>query len=395
MPTPGRKVAGQSLGEVLSLISSGAATTRADIARITGLARSTVTQRVDALMAHGFVDEEADGGSTGGRPPRRLVLRTREHTVAGVDLGASHCRVALLDIGGTLLTAQEDPLMIADGPQAVLRHVERALHTLLKDAGRSPRTLRSIGVGVPGPVDFSTGRPVDPPIMPGWHQYPIPDFFDEHFGVRALVDNDVNVMALAEQRRAFSSTRYMLYIKVGTGIGCGIVTDGRLHRGAQGSAGDIGHIRVGEREELCRCGNSGCLEAIAGGVALARRLSALGLEAASGLDVVRLVRKGNRDAIRMVREAGRAVGDVLAGLVNFFNPETVVLGGALAAVHEQLLAGVREAVYRRSHPLATHVLRIEPSRTGQNGAAIGAGILAVEHALSPEQVDRVLAGVVG
>ncbi|MCX4673161.1 ROK family transcriptional regulator [Streptomyces sp. NBC_01381] len=381
-----------SPGEVLALIRTGAAATRADIARLTGLARSTVSQRVDALIAHDFVIEEADGGSTGGRPPRRLRLRTREHAVAGVDLGASHCRVALLDIGGEMLALREDPLSIADGPQEVLGHVERTLNSLLKEADRDAASLQSIGVGVPGPVEFSTGRPVDPPIMPGWHQYPIPEFFAERFGARALVDNDVNVMALAEQRRAFPDTRYLLYIKVGTGIGCGIVADGRLHRGAQGSAGDIGHIRVGDTEEPCRCGNSGCLEAVAGGAAIARKLSGLGLEAASGSDVVRLVKSGNRDAVRMVREAGRAVGEVLAGLVNFFNPDTVVVGGALAAVHDQLLAGVREAVYRRSHPLATHVLRIEPSRTGENAAAVGAGILAVEHALSPRQVDRVLAG---
>lgn len=379
-------------GEVLALLRTGAVETRADIARMTGLARSTVSQRVDALIAHGFLTEEADGGSTGGRPPRRLRLRTREHAVAGVDLGASHCRVALLDIGGEMLALREDPISIADGPQEVLGHVERTLHTLLKETERDAASLQSIGVGVPGPVEFSTGRPVDPPIMPGWHQFPIPEFFAERFGPRALVDNDVNVMALAEQRRAFPDTRYLLYIKVGTGIGCGIVADGRLHRGAQGSAGDIGHIRVGDIEDPCRCGNSGCLEAVAGGAAIARKLSDLGLQATSGSDVVRLVKSGNRDAVRMVREAGRAVGEVLAGLVNFFNPDTVVVGGALAAVHDQLLAGVREAVYRRSHPLATHVLRIEPSRTGENAAAIGAGILAVEHALSPRQVDRALSG---
>ncbi|MER6103286.1 ROK family transcriptional regulator [Streptomyces sp. NPDC001832] len=384
--------ASHSPGEVLALISSGAVATRADIARITGMARSTVSQRVDALIAHGLVDEDADGGSTGGRPPRRLALRTREHAVAGVDLGASHCRVALMDIGGATLAVQEEPLSIGDGPDLVLRHVERTVRTLLDEAHRKPETLRSIGVGVPGPVEFSTGRPVDPPIMPGWHQYPIPEFFAARFGVRALVDNDVNVMALAEQRRAFPDCRYLLYLKVGTGIGCGIVAEGQLHRGAQGCAGDIGHIRVADLDDPCRCGNSGCLEAVAGGASLAAKLVGLGLDATSGSDVVRLVQSGNRDAVRMVREAGRAVGEVLAGLVNFFNPDTVVMGGALAAVHDQLLAGVREAVYRRSHPLATQLLRIEPSRTGENAAAVGAGILAIEYALSPAQVNRQVAG---
>lgn len=318
--------ASHSPGEVLALISSGVVATRADIARITGMARSTVSQRVDALIAHGLVDEDADGGSTGGRPPRRLALRTREHAVAGVDLGASHCRVALMDIGGATLAVQEEPLSIGDGPDSVLRHVERTVRTLLDEAHRKPETLRSIGVGVPGPVEFSTGRPVDPPIMPGWHQYPIPEFFAARFGVRALVDNDVNVMALAEQRRAFPDCRYLLYIKVGTGIGCGIVADGQLHRGAQGCAGDIGHIRVADLDDPCRCGNSGCLEAVAGGASLAAKMVGLGLDATSGSDVVRLVQSGNRDAVRMVREAGRAVGEVLAALVNFFNPDTVVMG---------------------------------------------------------------------
>ncbi|MFG3133201.1 ROK family protein [Streptomyces tendae] len=377
---------------MLALISSGVAVTRADIARHTGLARSTASQRVDALIAHGFVEEDTEASSTGGRPPRRLSLRTHGHAIAGVDIGASHCRVGLLDIGGNLLASREDPLTIADGPESVLGHVERTLRTLLEAAdGTVSRTLRAIGVGVPGPVEFSTGRPVDPPIMPGWHHYAIPEFFEERLGVRALVDNDVNVMALAEQRRAHSDALHLLYLKVGTGIGCGIVAGGHVHRGAQGSAGDIGHIRVGERDEPCRCGNSGCLEAIAGGAALAERLQESGLDATGSLDIVQLVREGNREAVRTVREAGRAVGEVLSGLVNFFNPETVVVGGALSAIHDQLLAGVREAVYRRSNPLATHVLRIEPSRIGENAGAIGAGLLAIEHSLSPAQVDRVLA----
>lgn len=226
---------GQAPGDVLALISSGVAVTRAEIARRTGLARSTVSLRVDALIAHGFVDEGAEAPSTGGRPPRRLSLRTRGYAVAGIDIGASHCRVALLDVGGALLVAREDPLTIADGPEAVLGHVERTLRTLLETAGgAASRTLRAIGVGVPGPVEFSTGRPVDPPIMPGWHHYAIPEFFEERFGVRALVDNDVNVMALAEQRRAWPDALHLLYLKVGTGIGCGIVADGRVHRGARG-----------------------------------------------------------------------------------------------------------------------------------------------------------------
>src|SRR5918992_1550866 len=373
MPTSSgdRRAAIGSAGHVLTLISAGSATTRADLARVTGMARSTISQRVDALVAHGLIREVDESESTGGRPPRQLRLRTEDNMVMGVDLGATHCRLALLDISGRVLAARED--------------------SLLDDAGRPLGALRAIGMGVPGPVEFATGRPNNPPIMPGWNEYPIPEFFTERYGISVLVDNDVNVMALGEQRRAFPDTRYLMFVKIGTGIGCGIIADGDLHRGAQGCAGDIGHIRVSGHEEAgCRCGNSACLEAVAGGAALARQLTDHGFEVSTGSEVVELVMSGNIQALRLVREAGRVVGEVLAGLVNFFNPEVIVIGGVLSAVHDHLLAGVREVIYRRSLPLATHHLEIVPSTTGADAAALGAGILAIEHFLSPGHVDQVL-----
>ncbi len=392
-PVPGddRALPG-SPGDVLTLIGAGSATTRSDLARVTGLARSTVSQRVDELIDRRLVIETDGGESTGGRPPRLLSLRTDDNTVAGVDLGATHCRVTLLDIAGRALSCCEDRLLIDDGPETVLAHVDDRVRRLLSEAGRPVSALKAIGMGVPGPVEFATGRPNNPPIMPGWNEYPIPDFFADRFGVPVYVDNDVNVMALGEQRSAFADTRYLLFVKVGTGIGCGIVADGRLHRGAQGSAGDIGHIRVSGHDDAgCRCGNSACLEAVAGGGALARRLGELGFAAETGSDVVALVQAGNTQALRLVREAGRLIGEVLAGLVNFFNPEVIVIGGVLAKVHDQLLAGIREAIYRRSLPLATRRLEIVPTSVGVDAAAMGAGILAIEQFLAPDNINRLLA----
>ncbi|GLW06253.1 sugar kinase [Microtetraspora sp. NBRC 13810] len=380
-----------SPGDVLTLISAGSATTRSDLARVTGLARSTISQRVDALIERGLVLETESGESTGGRPPRQLRLRTTDHVVAGVDLGATHCRTILMDISGATLGTCEDPLLIDEGPEVVLAHVDERIARLLAEAGRPASALKAIGIGVPGPVEFATGRPNNPPIMPGWNDYPVPEFFAGRYDASVLVDNDVNVMALGEQRYAFAGTGYLLFVKVGTGIGCGIVAEGRLHRGAQGSAGDIGHIRVSGHEDAgCRCGNSACLEAVAGGAALARRLSELGLSAETAADVVALVQNGNTQALRLVREAGRLIGEVLASLVNFFNPEVIVIGGVLARVHDHLLAGIRETIYRRSLPLATHHLTIVPSRTGVDAAALGAGILAVEHYLSPDNINRII-----
>jgi predicted NBD/HSP70 family sugar kinase len=182
-------------------------------------------------------------------------------------------------------------------------------------------------------------------------------------------------------------------IKVGTGIGCGIVAGGHIHRGGQGAAGDIGHIRVSGRDDvICHCGNVGCLEAVAGGHALATALTEAGIEAANSRDVVALVRGGNPLAVRMVREAGRSLGEVLAGCVNFFNPQVVVIGGDLAEVHEQLLAGVREVTFQRSLPLATRDLRTLPSGLGDRAGIIGAAIMVIEHVLAPEVIDRVVQG---
>nr|WP_274613915.1 ROK family protein [Streptomonospora nanhaiensis] len=319
-------------------------------------------------------------------------MATERNCVVGVDLGATHCRVALMDIGGTLLADREDPLRITEGPEAVLRHIDERMHELLAQAGRPLAAVKAIGIGVPGPVEFATGRPVNPPIMPGWHEFPIPDYFTSRYDLEVLVDNDVNALALGEVRHGSTAADNLLFVKVGTGIGCGIIAGGRLHRGAQGAAGDIGHIRVpGADTAACRCGNTGCLEAVAGGAALAARLAEAGVPAADGRAVVDLVSSGDPLAVRLVREAGRDIGDVLAGLVNFFNPEAIVVGGVMAAAHEHLLAGVREVIYQRSLPLATHRLTVVPTEAGEAGGALGAGRLAIDHILDPRNIDRALA----
>jgi predicted NBD/HSP70 family sugar kinase len=378
-------------GAVLRLIRDGDAVTRADIARHTGLARSTVAQRVDALLAHRLVHEVGGTASTGGRPPTALAFNHEAGSVLVADLGATHARLAVSDLAGALLTEFASDLDIALGPERVLDWVDERFAELLREAGRDPGGVHGIGVGVPGPVDFSRGEPVNPPIMPGWDGFSIPDWFAGRYDAPVLVDNDVNIMALGEQRTHWRACRHLLCVKVGTGIGCGIVADGHIHRGAQGAAGDIGHVRIsGHDEVVCRCGNIGCLEAVAGGGALARRLAEAGREASHGRDVVRLVRAGDPLAIRMVREAGRNLGEVLASCVNFFNPAVIVIGGDVAEAHAQLLAGVREVTFRRSLPLATRDLRTVPSRLGDRAGATGAAIMVLEHVLAPEAIDRAI-----
>ena len=377
-------------GELLSLIRAGTAVTRADLARHTGLARSTVAQRVDALLASGLLLEAGDTPSTGGRPATMLAFNHQAGVVLVADLGATHARVAVTDLAGTTLAERAGDLDIALGPAEVLKWVSARFHELLDQTSHAPADVRGIGIGVPGPVEFDTGRPVNPPIMPGWDGFDIPAWFADRYGAPVLVDNDVNIMARGEHWVHWRRTPHLLFVKVGTGIGCGIVADGHIHRGARGAAGDIGHIRATGEDVICACGNIGCLEAVAGGHALATRLAASGVEAQNSRDVVRLVHEGNVRATQMVRAAGRTLGEVLAGTVNFFNPAVIVIGGDIAEAHAQLLAGVREGIFSRSLPLATRDLRVVQCRLGDRAGITGAAITAIEQVLAPAAVDRTL-----
>ncbi|MGH9211835.1 MAG: ROK family protein [Acidimicrobiales bacterium] len=382
-------------GVLFQLVRQGQASSRADLARTTGLARSTVSQRVDALLGLGLLVEQGGGTSTGGRPPTQLVFDAHSGVVLSADLGATHCRLAVSDLACNVLAEQPAEQDIAAGPDAVLAWLQERFAELLAETGRTPADVRGIGIGVPGPVEFAAGRAVSPPIMPGWDGVPIPPAFAERYPeVPVLVDNDVNVMALGEY---WTSWRHacddLLFIKVATGIGCGIVSGGAIHRGADGTAGDLGHVQVADAgDALCRCGNRGCVEAVASGGALARELSSIGIETRHSRDVVALVRAGNSQALTMVRQAGRLVGEVLAGAVNFFNPAVIVIGGDLAHAHEQFFAGVREVVYRRSTALATRHLELARSRLDDRAGVIGCAVTVIEQILSPDAIDATLTG---
>jgi predicted NBD/HSP70 family sugar kinase len=375
-------------GTLLALIRAGTAITRADLARLTGMSRASISQRVDGLIECGLVREATELPSTGGRPPASLVFSSERGVVLGADLGATHARLAVMDLAGNALAELAEELDIGEGPETVLGTVEAQLCELLRRAGRAPHDVHGIGVGVPGPVEFATGRPVNPPIMPGWDGYSIPDRLSRRFDVPILVDNDVNIMAVGEHWTNWRSERDFLFVKVGTGIGCGIVAEGTIYRGAQGAAGDIGHIRVaGDSDVICECGNVGCLEALAGGRALARDARALGFDARNSRDVVRLARSHQVQVVRLVRQSGRVLGAVLAGLVNAFNPSVIVIGGDVAEAHEQLFAGVREVVYQRATVLATRHLQITRSTLGDRAGTTGAAVLAIEHVLAPGFID--------
>jgi len=330
--------------------------------------------------------QAAPGASTGGRPPARLEFNAGAGVVLAADVGATHSRVAVADLAGAIVGEVAGDLEVALGPDVFLGWLADRFDELLAS---TPAPLRGIGVGLPGPVEYAAGRPVNPPIMPGWDGHPVADRLSARHGVPVLVDNDVNVMAVGEHSRHWPDCPCLLYVKVGTGIGCGIVIGGRVHRGAQGAAGDIGHLRVGGHDEVvCHCGNVGCLEAVAGGGALAAQARALGLPARDSRELVALVRAHDRHAVRLVRQAGRLIGEVVAHLVNVLNPAVIVIGGDVADADEQLFAGVREVVYQRSTPLANRHLQIVHSQLDDRAGVAGAAVMAIEHALAPEAIDR-------
>lgn len=381
---------GSAQAEVFQILRDGQPRTRSELATLTGLARSTVAARVDALLRAKLIAPVADAASTGGRPSRQFAFDGTRHCVLGVDIGATHAHVALTDLHGTMLVDTQVELSVAEGPEKVLGWViDEGSRLLAEYAARV--SLRAVGVGLPGPVEHATGRPVDPPIMPGWDRFDVPGMLSDALGVPALVDNDVNVMAVGEHHDYWPEVEDLLLLKVATGIGAGVIVGGRVHRGAQGIAGDIGHVWVPEAEGvLCRCGSIGCLEAIAAGPAIAAKLQAHGMDVTSTGDVVAAVLRGDIEAVREVREAGRIIGRVLTTCVSLINPAVIVLGGPISNAGDHLLAGAREIIYTRSAPLSTSNLQIVRSRGAAMAAVSGASAMAIQQVLSVESVESLV-----
>ncbi len=390
---PSPASASGSPGEVLQLVRAGRARTRNELMGVTGLSRSTVMQRVGLLLGAGLLLEQPEAGhSTGGRRPAALRFNERVGVVLAADLGATHGRLAVYNLAGAALAEREDRIRIADGPGSVLEWVCSTFDALLRDAGHDAASVLALGIGVPGPVEVALGRPESPPIMPGWDAYPVADQLGERFGAPVILERDVNAMALGEHRRHWHDVAHMVFVKVATGIGAGLISHGELLRGNHGRAGDIGHIRaITGSEVICTCGNRGCVGALASGSAVMRQLRDAGIEVGSVADVVELVKSGHAVAVHHVREAGRVLGAALAAVVSVVAPSVIVVGGEMAEAPGPLLAGIRESVYQRSSPPATRELRILTSRLGPRAGVVGATTLALEDILDPANVDALLA----
>lgn len=410
-PTSVRQVNKESILEMIRWAPEG--TSRAEIAQQLGVSRATVSAVVDRLIDSGLVLERGEGVSRGGRRPIVLEIAGDGGRVVGVDIGATHLTVILTDLRGRVLAETQSSIDVLKGAKKTLSRVCEQVRETVQRAGCSWDDIHAIGVGVPGPVITAEGTVSTPPLMPGWDSYPIRDYLVEQWGTTVTVDNDADLGALGEW--AYGAGQQMsslTYIKIGTGIGCGILLDGRIYHGVQGTAGEIGHMTISADGPPCSCGNYGCLEAMAGGRAIAERaqlavkagqrtLLADGgpIEAITARHVAEAAQAGDSVSQQLLSDAGRHIGSAVATLINLLNPGLVLVGGGVAQAGVHLLRPLREAALQRSLRASMRATRIEVGALGHRATAMGAVALAISRTFQQyidgaRAPERALVGVV-
>ena len=368
---------------------------RADLAEKMGLTRAAVTVIINDLISSGIILENTESrSSASGRPPVALEINPDQGLVAAIDMGAMHLSVALGDFSARILEEIEVPFHVDQGPKESLGQADNTLRELLQKRGLSPGDLAAIGVGVPGPVIADRGMVMAPPIMPGWDRFPIRQTLESQWGTAVTLNNDAELGALGEW--AFGAGRgekNLAFIKVGSGIGAGLIINQQIYGGTTGSAGEIGHLTIDENGPLCTCGNHGCLEAFAGGHAIASQarkvvasgkrtlLSMKSPDSITARDVAEAARRGDLTAQEILQRSGTFIGIAIAGLINLINPSTVIIGGGVSQVGDLLTGPIRQAVRERSLRASEHGVRITTAMLGRRSSLIGALVQAIHVAI--------------
>lgn len=380
-----------STGEIFALIRDGVATTRTDIRRITGLSRTAVAARVAELTERALVVERQDGLSTGGRPPTLLAFNGDAGVVLAAAIGGSRTHLAVCNLAGRVLAVTDINEHVGVGPDELVPQLVKRLEVLATDAGLAPSSILGVGVSLPGTVDQQRGCSLDSPVMSGWDGVPLAPYFRDLTDAPVLVDNDANVMALGERHGEHRGVDDLMLLKLSTGLGAGIISGGVLQRGAVGAAGEFGHNKTAAAQGVaCRCGDTGCLEAVAGGWALVQTLREQGHQVGHLREVVELANRGDSEARRLIRESGRQVGEVVSPLVNLLNPGVLVIGGDMMGAYDLLVAGLREALYGNATALATRTLQVVPATHGERSSVIGSAALILDTILDADAIDIAL-----
>ena len=377
-----------SAGDIYALIRERRDITRSEIRQLSGLSRTAVSARVAPLAAQGLVVERELAPSTGGRPATYLSFNADAGVVLSAAIGRSRTRLAVCNLAGEILAGTDIDQEPGLGPDDLMPDIVKRLDELLDDSGHRDAWIYGVGLSLPGTVDGQRGCSLDSPIMSGWDGVPLPPYFAELTDAPVILDNDANVITLAERRGARQAVDDLLVIKASTGLGAGIIAGGALQRGAVSAAGEFGHNKTPAADGVpCRCGDTGCLEAIASGWALVRALQESGRPVGHLRDVVELANSGDALARRMIRDSGRHVGEVLATAVNLLNPAMVVVAGDMSSAYDIFVAGLRETLYGNATALATRTLQVVPSTYGDRSGVIGSATMVLDHVLSPAAID--------
>lgn len=391
---------------VLNCVREYGPIARVKIAQRTGLSRTTVSSIIDALLQEGFVREGdlLSAAPAGGRRAIPVHFNADAGRIIGIDVGRSHLTMLITNLAAEVIAQRSGPFDTERGPEVCLPLLIAEVHAFVEASGVPWNHVVGMGLGIPGPLDSELHRLSAPPGMPGWDGIDVWQTLQQEFNVPLYLDNDANMGALSESRYgAGRGSAYLAYVKIGTGIGAGLIMNGRIYRGNTGSAGELGHVTIDEDGPLCNCGNHGCLETLAAvraivkdacqGLSLARiraledghpgaaKPSVLAGRAEVDIaDVIQAAQNGDLASLAALERAGERIGVALAGLINLFNPSSIVIGGGVARAGELLLAPIRRAASASSLPAAWKGTRILLGELDNSAVALGAVSLVIDAA---------------
>ena len=392
---------------VLRVIRQHGPLARVAIARRTGLSRTTVSSIVDGLLAEGVAreGETLSAAPSGGRRPTLVHFNESAGVILGVDFGRTHYTLLATDLHAHVIARRSGPCDTDLGPDVLLPRLIREIRLLISENQLDWDRVVGVGVGIPGPVDATLNMLVTPPRMMGWDRVDVTGILRAALGTPVLLNNDANLGALAEGRygAAIGASNF-IYVKVGTGIGCGLVIDGKIYRGSSGVAGEFGHFTVDKDGPLCACGNRGCLEAVAGAPQIVRSALSAGYgqgeataratvydqdsqptqdDEVDVAEVIQAALRGDPACQAAVAQAAEQIGVALAGLVNLVNPSVISLYGSVARAGEFLLGPIREAIRERSLLAASQAVRVQTSALGDSAIALGAATMIIDAIFGP------------
>ena len=351
--------------------------TRSDLQARTGLSRVTVSQGVQDLISKKVLTEIDGELSQGGRKASTLSLNENAGYIGIAYFSATSISIAVANLKGQIVKEEKTTVYISEGPDSIL---PSAISTLVEMLNTFPKSKRlGIVVGVPGPVSHSLGKVVSPPIMRGWDKINFQKEFGEATDLPVFLENDTNLLVLAEHRLVYPETDNLILIKIATGIGGGLIINGELLRGSSGSAGDIGHVQLDAlKGTQCRCGHTDCVESFSSGWALTEKILSMGYDVSDTSDIAELCRNGDTQILHLIKEASSYIGHAVADAVSLLNPSKVIVVGRLVDATDIVLATIKEVVYQRSGALATKNLEILPSKLGDDMALLGSAQLGLD-----------------